>query len=78
MTPEENLYRLVAESKAKSLGDFDDSIVTRYGELLWFTVPDKEQGKIKEQFQNIADEVITILTPCSPEPTTLPITSTDQ
>ncbi|CAG8460713.1 8208_t:CDS:2 [Racocetra persica] len=75
----ENVYWFVTKSKVKkSLGDFDDSIVTRYGELLWFTIPDKEQGKIKEQYQNIADEVIKILTPCSPEPTTLPVTSTDQ
>ncbi|CAG8529787.1 3973_t:CDS:1 [Racocetra fulgida] len=78
----ESVYWLVTKSKVKSLGDFDDSIITRYGELLWFTVPDKEQDKVKEQYQNITDEVITILASCSSVPTTptltLQLTSTDQ
>ncbi|CAG8575909.1 1890_t:CDS:1 [Cetraspora pellucida] len=78
----DNVHCLVAEAKAKSLGDFDDSIVTRYGELLWLTIPDKEQEKVREQYQSIVDEVVTILAPCSPVPTTptptFPTTSTDQ
>ncbi|CAG8695702.1 18263_t:CDS:2, partial [Dentiscutata erythropus] len=58
----ENVYMLVIKSRAKKLGDFDDSVVARYGELSWFTLSEEEESKIKMQYQTIVNQIITILT----------------
>ncbi|CAG8749444.1 40582_t:CDS:1 [Gigaspora margarita] len=55
----ENVYIFFVKSKAKKLGDFNESVVTRYGELLWFTVSEEEERKIKGQYQNIVNQIIT-------------------
>ncbi|CAG8650988.1 17261_t:CDS:1 [Dentiscutata erythropus] len=58
----ENVYMLTIKSRVKKLGDFNDSVVARYGELLWFTFSEEEENKIKMQYQAIVDQIITILT----------------
>ncbi|CAG8784111.1 17971_t:CDS:1, partial [Gigaspora rosea] len=57
------IYELVIKLKVRKYGNFDDSAVERIGELLWFTVSEREGDKILEDYKNLAKNVNEILTP---------------
>ncbi|CAG8787630.1 3892_t:CDS:1 [Gigaspora margarita] len=57
----ENVYMLVIKSKTEEHDDFNEAVVTRCGELLWLTVPEEEERKIKGEYQNIVDKIINKL-----------------
>ncbi|KAF0543568.1 hypothetical protein F8M41_003734 [Gigaspora margarita] len=57
----ENVYMLVIKSKIEEHGNFNEAVVTRCGELLWFTVSEEEERKIKGEYQNIVDKIINKL-----------------
>ncbi|CAG8791789.1 12777_t:CDS:1 [Gigaspora margarita] len=57
------IYELVIKLKVRKFGSFDDSVVERIGELLWFTVSESERDKILEEYKNLTNNVIEVLTP---------------
>ncbi|CAG8762684.1 12068_t:CDS:1, partial [Dentiscutata heterogama] len=69
-----DIYNLVIKLKVKKCGNYDDSVVDRIGELLWFTVSEKDKDEIQEQYRNLTKRVIEVLTPV-PQSTTSTSTS---
>ncbi|CAG8657587.1 3583_t:CDS:1 [Dentiscutata erythropus] len=69
-----DIYNLVVKLKVKRCGNYDDSVVDRIGELLWFTVSEKDKNEIQEQYANLTNRVIEVLTPV-PQSTTTTSTS---
>ncbi|CAG8703180.1 11280_t:CDS:1, partial [Racocetra fulgida] len=63
----DNVYRLVIKKKILIHGDYNDAIVDRVGDLLWYRVPEKQKTKVQELYRDLTDQIIEVLTPATGE-----------
>ncbi|CAG8599535.1 17385_t:CDS:1 [Dentiscutata heterogama] len=64
-----DIYKLVIKLKVEKCGSFNDLVVDRFGDLLWYTVSETERNKIEEEYEVLRKDIIKELTLAPPQPT---------